>query len=190
MKMVKELGDMIVVHPKDKTTQMLERLYEGLPCQKLDTTLSKNQLRSLLYATPSSERIMLLGHGCEEGLLTRDDDTKDEFRKLIDHSFSHILKKHNGRIFAVFCHAKDFAEKERLHGLFSGMIISEMSEAELYGIPTTTEELDKENIKLAKNLRMLLDKEVPWCEIPQLMLSLDDSHTPLTEFNYHSFFYL
>lgn len=181
---------MIVIHPKDRTTQMLERLYEGISCQKLDATLSKNQLRSLLYSVPYSEPIMLLGHGCGDGLFTRDDDTMDEFTKLIDHSFSYILKKHSGRIFAVFCHAKDFAEKEHLHGLYSGMIISEMSEAELYGIPTTMEELDNENIKLAMNLRMLLDKEVPWCEIPQMMQSLDDSHTPLTEFNYHSFFYL
>lgn len=181
---------MIVIHPKDRTTQMLERIYEGVPCQKLDTTLSKNQLRSLLYSAPSYEQIMLLGHGTEDGLFTREDDTKDEFTKLIDHSFSHILKKHNGRIFAIFCHAKDFAEKEHLHGLFSGMIISEMDEAESYGIPTTIEELDKENIKLAKNLRMLLDKKIPWCEIPRMIQSLDDSHTPLTEFNYRSFFYL
>lgn len=181
---------MIVIHPKDRTTQMLEILYEATPHEKVNDTLSKNQLRSLLYAVPTSEPIMLLGHGCEEGLLTRNDDTKDDFKKLIDHSFSHILKKHNGRIFAIFCHAKDFAEKEHLHGLFSGMIISEMEEAESYGIPTTIEELDKENIKLAKNLRVLLDKEIPWCEIPRMMQSLDDSHTPLTEFNYHSFFYL
>ena len=181
---------MIVIHPKDRTTQMLEILYEATPHEKVNDTLSKNQLRSLLYAVSTSEPIMLLGHGCEEGLLTRNDDTKDDFKKLIDHSFSHILKKHNGRLFAIFCHAKDFAEKEHLHGLFSGMIISEMEEAESYGIPTTIEELDKENIKLAKNLRVLLDKEIPWCEIPRMMQSLDDSHTPLTEFNYHSFFYL
>lgn len=181
---------MIVIHPKDRTTQMLEILYEATPHEKVNDTLSKNQLRSLLYAVSTSEPIMLLGHGCEEGLLTRNDDTKDDFKKLIDHSLSHILKKHNGRIFAIFCHAKDFAEKEHLHGLFSGMIISEMEEAESYGIPTTIEELDKENIKLAKNLRMLLDKKIPWCEIPRMMQSLDNSHTPLTEFNYHSFFYL
>lgn len=181
---------MKVIHPKDRTTQMLEILYEGIACEMVDTTLSKNQLRSILYSASSSEPIMLLGHGGEEGLYTRKDDTKDEFSKLIDHSFSHILKKHSGKIFAVFCHAKSFAEQEHLHGLFSGMIISEMSEAELYGIPTTKEELAKENIKLAKNLRQLLDEEIPWHEIPEKMLSLDDSHTPLTEFNYHNFFYL
>lgn len=181
---------MIVIHPKDKTTLMLERLYKGLACQKVDATLSKNQLRSILYAAPSSEPIMLLGHGCEEGLLTREDETKDDFQRLVDHSFVHVLKKHNGRLFAVFCHAKDFAEKEHLHGLFSGMIISEMSEAELYGIPTTQEELSRENGKLAENLRLLLDKNIAWSEIPQVMPSLDDSHTPLTEFNYHNFFYL
>ncbi len=35
---------MIVIHPKDRTTQMLEILYNGISCQKVDTTLSKNQL--------------------------------------------------------------------------------------------------------------------------------------------------
>lgn len=73
---------MIVIHPKDRTTQMLERLYEATPHQKVDTTLSKNQLRSLLYSAPFSEPIMLLGHGGEEGLYTRENDTKEEFSKL------------------------------------------------------------------------------------------------------------
>lgn len=181
---------MIVIHPKDRTTSMLEQLYKNTPHQQIDTSLSKNQLRSLLYKEPVFKRIMLLGHGCPDGLLTRDDDTKDNFRTLIDHSFSHILKKHPGKIFALFCHANLFAEKEHLHGLFSGMIISEMNEAKLYDIPTTEKELDLENDKLAKRLRLLLDEDHPWCEIPQRILQMDDAHTPLTEFNYHHFFYI
>ena len=102
---------MIVIHPKDRTTKMLELLYKDSPHTLVDTTLSKNQLRSLLYNEPSAERFMLLGHGGSEGLFTRTDDTPNSFSKLIDHSFAPILRKHQGRIFAVFCHAKLFAEK-------------------------------------------------------------------------------
>ena len=181
---------MIVIHPKDRTTKMLELLYKDSPHTLVDTTLSKNQLRALLYNEPSVERFMLLGHGGPEGLFTRTDDTQNSFTKLIDHSFAHILRKHQGKIFAVFCHAKLFAEKEFLHGLFSGMIISEMSEAIYYGITTTEEELAQENVKLAKRLRTLLDENTPWCLIPERILQMDDVHSPLTEFNYHNFFYI
>ena len=181
---------MIVIHPKDRTTKMLELLYKDSPHTLVDTTLSKNQLRALLYNEPSVERFMLLGHGGPEGLFTRTDDTQNSFTKLIDHSFAHILRKHQGKIFAVFCHAKFFAEKEFLHGLFSGMIISEMSEAIYYGITTTEEELAQENVKLAKRLRTLLDENTPWCLIPERILQMDDVHSPLTEFNYHNFFYM
>ena len=169
---------------------MLELLYKDSPHTLVDTTLSKNQLRALLYNEPSVEHFMLLGHGGAEGLFTRTDDTQNSFTKLIDHSFAHILRKHQGKIFAVFCHAKLFAEKEFLHGLFSGMIISEMSEAIYYGITTTEEELAQENVKLAKRLRTLLDENTPWCLIPERILQMHDVHSPLTEFNYHNFFYM
>lgn len=36
---------------------------------------------------------------------------------------------------------------EGLHGLFTGMIVSELSEALLYQVETTQEELDRENVK-------------------------------------------
>ena len=70
------------------------------------------------------------------------------------------------------------------------MIISEMSEAEMYHIETTQEELDRENIKLVERLRSLLDEGISLEEIPQRMLELDDAHTPLTEFNYQNFYFL
>lgn len=46
------------------------------------------------------------------------------------------------------------------------MIITEMSEALLYGIETSQEELDRENVKLAKRLRFLLDEDTALHEIP------------------------
>ena len=79
---------------------------------------------------------------------------------------------------------------EGLHGLFSGMIVSELNEALLYQVETTQEELDRENVKLALRLRTLFDEGIPLSEIPERMLAMDDVHSPLTTFNYKNFYYL
>lgn len=70
------------------------------------------------------------------------------------------------------------------------MIVSEVSEALLYQVETTQEELDRENMKLAMRLRTLLDERIPMSEIPKRMLEMDDVHSPLTTFNYKNFYYL
>lgn len=77
-----------------------------------------------------------------------------------------------------------------LPSLFSGMIVSAMSEALLYQVETTQEELDRENVKLAMRLRTLLDEDIRLSEIPERMLASDDVHSPLTTFNYQHFYYL
>lgn len=91
---------------------------------------------------------------------------------------------------AVWCNADRFARAEGVHGLFTGMIVSELSEALLYEVETTQEELDRENVKLAQRLRTLLDEGLPLSEIPKRMLALDDVRSPLTRFNYMNFHYM
>lgn len=183
---------MLIIHPKDRTTAMLSALYEGMTeARLLDCTLSSKAIGQELHRTPRSERIMLLGHGCEKGLYWREDDTQPSFdRILVGHPHAFHLRNHGSNIVAIFCHADKFARAEGLHGLFTGMIISELSEAEEYGIATTQEELDRENIKFAYRLRSLLNENVLLSDIPQWIQELDDTHSPLTEFNYKNIFYL
>lgn len=100
------------------------------------------------------------------------------------------LRKHRGNMIGMWCNADLFAKAEGLHGLFTGMIITELSEALVYEVNTTQKELNRENIKLAQRLRSLLDENIPLSEMPQRMLARDDAHTPLTEFNYNHFVYL
>ena len=134
---------------------------------------------------------MLLGHGSDKGLSFRKDDSKDEFDKVIvSHAHAYHLRKHGRNIVAVWCNADQFACAEGLHGLFTGMIVSELNEALLYQVETTQEELDRENVKLARRLRALLDERIPLSEIPKRMLAMDDVHSPLTTFNYKNFYYL
>lgn len=182
---------MLVIHPKDKTTTMLSILYEGLDARVVNDSRSTNEISRLLYHISSQERVMLLGHGSNDGLFFRLDDNKDVFDKIIvGHPHAYYLRKHGGNLVAIWCHADLFAKAEGLHGLFSGMIISELSEALSYHVETTQEELDSENVKLARRLRILFDKCIPLCEIPEMMLALDDVHSPLTVFNYKNFYYL
>lgn len=182
---------MLVIHPKDKTTAMLSVLYEGLEAQVIDDSRSTKEMGHLFHHVSKQERIMLLGHGSEKGLFFRADDSKDIFDKLVvSHSHAYHLRKHGGNIVAVWCNADQFARAEGLHGLFSGMIVSELSEAFLYQIETTQEELDRENMKLVQRLRALFDEGIPLSEIPKRMLALDDAHSPLTTFNYKNFYYL
>ena len=181
---------MLVIHPKDKTTAMLSAMYEGLEAQVVADCLTTKEMGHLLYHVSTQERIMLLGHGSDKGLFFRTDDNKEGFDKVIvGHSHAYHLRKHGGNIVAVWCNANQFARAKGLHGLFTGMIVSELSEALLYQVETTQEELDRENVKLATRLRTLLDARIPLSEIPKRMLVMDDVHSPLTTFNYKNFFY-
>lgn len=182
---------MLVIHPKDNTTAMLSALYDGLEALVVDDLRSTKEIGHLLHHVSTQERIMLLGHGSDKGLFFRADDSKDEFDKIIvGHCHAYHLRKHGGNIVAVWCNANLFARAEGLHGLFTGMIVSELNEARLYQIETTQEELDRENGKLAMRLRTLLDERIALCEIPKRMLVMDDVRSPLTTFNYNNFHYL
>ena len=182
---------MLVIHPKDKTTEMLSALYDGLEAKVVADYRTTKEMGHLLHHVSTQERIMLLGHGSDKGLFFREDDSKNEFDKIIvGHSHAYHLRKHGGNMVAVWCNADQFARAEGLHGLFTGMIISELCEAQMYQVETTQEELDRETVRLARRLRILLDEGIPLSEIPKRMLALDDVHSPLTIFNYSNFYYL
>ena len=56
---------MLVIHPKDRTTEMLSILYKGLEAKLIESGFSNKEMGHLLHHTSPSERIMLLGHGSE-----------------------------------------------------------------------------------------------------------------------------
>lgn len=182
---------MLVIHPKDRTTAMLTALYEGTDARLIDQSRSNAEIKHLLNHVSSLERILLLGHGSDKGLFSRESEDDGLFdRLLIGHSHAYYLRRHGGNTVGVWCNADLFARKEGLHGLFSGMIITEMEEAAAYGVETTRAELDVESVKLARRLRQLMDEEVPLSDIPARLLLMDDAHSKLTTFNYRNFYYL
>lgn len=182
---------MLVIHPTDRTTEMLSILYEGFEAKLIESDCSNKEMGHLLRHTSPSERIMLLGHGSDKGLFYRDDDTKDEFDKIIvGHPHAFHLRNHGSNIIGIWCHAVEFAKKEGLHGLFSGMIISEMSEAEKYGVTTDKESMDRTNRIMFTQLRRLLDDGTPLHEIPECLRALDTTQSELSRFNYERFYFM
>lgn len=135
---------------------------------------------------------MLLGHGSPLGLFFRDSATPlSSFGHLIiRRHHAHALRRHGHNLIGIWCHAAQFARQYGLHGLFSGMIITEPQEAQEHGIPTTAEELSRENISLFSKLRQMLDAGVPLHDIPQHIAAANTAATPLTRFNYRNFHYL
>jgi len=175
---------MLVIHPKDPSTDFLKVLYESRTDVRLiDDIGSVKELRHALNHVALGETVMLLGHGCPNGLYALDGNGY----KLINlHGLSFYLRKHF--VVGVFCYANQFAEKERLTGLFTGMIVSELFEAEDLNIKTSQKELDGENPKFARNFRKLLDEQCPISEFPSRMKALDSKHSSLTDYNYGSIY--
>lgn len=183
---------MLVVHPKDITTGVLTSLYEGTDAKVVDQTASKREIEHMLHHCPPSERIMLLGHGSKNGLFSRTDDSEPEFdRIIVGHPHAYHLRRHGANLIGIWCHADKFARKEGLHGLFTGMIISDKREAEEYGIITLQHHIEEANEIMFAQLRKLLDENVPLHEIPERMQALKYGPTSwLALFNYENFFYL
>lgn len=178
---------MLVIHPSDQTTDFLRPLYEGREDVQLVTGKeSRKEFGSILFHLHPGEKVMLLGHGSPAGLFRLEED--GEYRLYVGHPMVYALRKHP--VIGIWCHADLFARKEHLHGLFSGMIVSEMKEAQEYGISCSQEDLDRENANFVERLRVLFDHDVPFQEIPSRLAEMDTARTQLTRFNYNNFYYL
>lgn len=177
---------MLVIHPKDDTTDFLRTLYDGMEEVGVVTGGgSRNRLASRLYHLPRGEPVMLLGHGGPDGLYRREGDG---YRCFVGRSMGYSLRRHP--LIGIWCHSVLFAKRNGLHGLFSGMVVSEMDEAREYGILTTEKELRAENARFAATLRSLLESGVPTGRIPALMKEAAGEGPEVRAFNYTSIYYL
>jgi hypothetical protein len=176
---------MVVIHPTDNTTDFLKVIYHKRAVNVFVNEQNTNSeiTHILNHMCYDKERVYMLGHGNEYGLLAK---TKKQGRLIINSKHVEFLRKLE--CIGIWCNANMFAEKYNLKGLFSGMIISEMDEAYMFGINTTHEELAEENEKFANRLKYCIQKH-PLNEVPIRMLELDDKRSQLTTFNYQNLYW-
>ena len=130
--------------------------------------------------------IMMLGHGNEYGLFSKPE--KNGNYKWFMITDKHVQFLRSKTCIGIWCHANFFAERYGLHGLFSGMIISELQEAIDMGVPATKDEINREMEKFTIRLKDCMDT-YGLEQIPLRMKESDDVQSALTKFNYGNLYY-
>ena len=176
---------MTVIHSTDPTTQVLSILYQQREEVRMLIT-ERNTSSDVQRAIRTDDVIMMLGHGNEYGLFSKPDKKGDYRRFLI--TDRHVQFLRDKTCIGIWCHANKFAEKYKLHGLFSGMIISELQEAIDLGVPATKDEIDREMEKFTIRLKECVES-YGLEQTPLRMKELDDVQSPLTTFNYGNLYY-
>ena len=159
---------MTIIHANDPTTKFLSQLYETREdvSAHIDESSTNAHVRN---AIRRDSTIMMLGHGNEHGLFSKP-DKKGKYDRLLV-TDSHVQFLRGKTCIGIWCHADQFAKNYGLHGLFSGMIISEMQEAIDWNI-----------------LRDCI-AQYGLQDTPLKMKELDDVKSELTTFNYSRLYY-
>lgn len=123
----------LVIHPKDKSTDMLKLIYEGKNYTVVnDGNIDADELYDLIE---QHEKIIMLGHGTPQGLIN-----PGRGGYIIDSYFAPVLKQKE--TVSIWCNSDQFFRKHGIPGFHTGMIISEVYEAKyvLGESPLTAEE--------------------------------------------------
>ena len=119
----------LVIHPHDASTDFLKKIYKDKDwtiINERSNEISKSKTRRLIV---KHDRVIMMGHGGEDGLY-----------------FSHIKSNmvdvlRDKETVCIWCHADKFVQRYGLTGFFTGMLISEVSEANYFGIITSQEDV-------------------------------------------------
>lgn len=118
----------LVIHPEDRSTDFLRPIYTNI---KRKTVLTKNVSRDkLLSAIRSHDTIIMLGHGSSSGLF----NVSGVGKGIMVIGESMVEELRGKQLIAIWCNADKFIERHRLPALYSGMFISEVSEARYCGV--------------------------------------------------------
>lgn len=139
------IDNILVIHPKDETTDFLSVIYRDINATVIRNPVSKSKLKDLMK---SADRIIMLGHGTPSGLGYL---RNHELYSLVDSTLVYLLREKNDNIY-IWCHADEFVKKYDLKGFSTGMFISEVAEAEFFRVVATGEEISISNNKFAKIL--------------------------------------
>ena len=118
----------LVIHPDDRSTDFLRPKYQDLKHKTVITgPITRDGLHALIRA---HDRIIGLGHGSPSGLFSMSSGGFGSY--ILGASEVEVLR--GKELVSIWCHANQFMERHRLNGLYSGMFISEVSEARYYGL--------------------------------------------------------
>jgi len=165
----------LVIHPEDRSTDFLKPIYANI---KRKTVLSKNISRDkLLAAVRLHDTIIMLGHGSSSGLFNVSGIGKGVM--VVGESLVEELR--GKQLIAIWCNADKFIERHNLPALYSGMFISEVSEARYCNVQGDQVMVDESNSTFAALLGNMLG-EVP-TDLKSVHSLVGESYEELGEVN-------
>jgi hypothetical protein len=131
----------LIIHPKDRSTKFLDIVYNPIPNKTVITGgISRDEVLELIK---EHDRVMMMGHGSPNGLFSVG-QFWGSYGMVIDERAVELLKEKNNSVF-IWCNADQFVRKHNLKGFFSGMFISEVSEAGYCAVYGTDQEIIDES---------------------------------------------
>ncbi len=137
----------LVIHPKDSTTDFLSEIYSDKDWSLINTNPSKKYLKEQIK---KHDRIVMLGHGLEQGLLGFN-------RLVINSDWVYLLREK--LCVCIWCNADKFVKKYRLRGFYTGMIISNSIEAILHRVSSNRDSINESNKDFALAIKNSIDDE-------------------------------
>lgn len=174
----------LVIHPSDRSTDFLSNIYKD----KKDWTILTSYVgtkNDLIKYMESFDRIIMMGHGSPSGLFNVNDfysvTTLRGGCYVIDDNFVDVLSRKE--TISIWCHSDKFFSKHNIKGFHTGMVISEVSEADfvLGHTPLNTEET-LDNMNFYANLLGECIERSP-NEIREYMLEHYNREDEVSEFN-------
>ena len=142
----------LVIHPDDRSTDFLKPIYADI---KRKTVVVKDTSRDKLLALiRSHDTIIMLGHGSPNGLFNVSGIGKGVM--AIGESLVEELR--GKQLIAIWCNCDKFIERYGLSALYSGMFISEVSEARYCGVQGDQAMVDESNSTFAVLLGNMLSE--------------------------------
>ena len=127
----------LIIHPTDASTDFLKPIYANISeATIIHAGVSKAQIKQLIT---EHDRIIMMGHGSPSGLFSCAKFGDNDYSGfIIDHTMVEVLS--SKECIAIWCNADKFMNQHELNGFYSGMFISEVSEARYCGLPGTEQE--------------------------------------------------
>ena len=132
----------LVIHPDDRSTDFLKPIYENLEGDVNIVTggYYKSTIRAFI---DQADRIIMLGHGSPGGLFSVGKFYGSE-GYIVDETMVASLGNKPNNMY-IWCNADKFVNRFHLKGFYSGMFISEYSEAAYCNTPANPGDVEKSN---------------------------------------------
>lgn len=164
----------LVIHPDDRTTDFLKVIYEGRDWTVYNSW--RPSVKEILKLIRAHDRVIAMGHGGAYGLI----------------GFSHVFM--NEKVIralrkkdcvCIWCHANIYVERVGIRGFYTGMFISEVGEANYWGIHTTQEKVTYSNELFSNIVKGYVDSPKILTEVK----SLYTGDCPVIQYNNERLYY-